>query len=90
MSSITYKTSQEAFIAKNLKTKLIEDGYHQTQINRAIQHAITFYRSSASFRRGKVFDECLKKARTFLSPSKKSAAKIKNRGRYSQISSNTY
>ncbi|HFQ4959232.1 TPA: hypothetical protein ACGUPM_002685 [Vibrio vulnificus] len=75
MSTMTFNNSQEAFIAKHMEAKLAADGFNSFEINRAVEHGITFYRTNARFARGKVFDECLARARQLLAPSKKSKKK---------------
>lgn len=73
--STLFKTSQEAFIGKNITTKLEGDGYKPLEISRAVEHAINFYRSNARFTRGKVFDDCLTRARQLLTPAKNNKKK---------------
>lgn len=77
MSTITidYRNRQEAFIGKHIAQKLEQDGHEATDIRRAVQHAINFYRNTAGFARGKVFDECLARAKQMLSPSKPKRSK---------------
>lgn len=66
--SALFKTSQEAFIGKHITSRLEDDGYKPFEISKAVEHAINFYRSNARFARGKVFDECLTRARQLLAP----------------------
>lgn len=75
--SALFKTSQEAFIGKHITSRLEDDGYKPFEIIKAVEHAINFYRSNARFARGKVFDECLTRARQLLAPVKTTKAKRK-------------
>ncbi|HDU8571243.1 hypothetical protein [Vibrio alginolyticus] len=70
MSTLTYRNSQEAFIAKHMTTALENDGHEELDIKRAVERGINHYRNTAGFAKGKVFDECLARAKQMLSPSK--------------------
>ncbi|MCX8871554.1 hypothetical protein NOK74_05090 [Vibrio parahaemolyticus] len=70
MSTLTYRNSQEAFIGKHIASQLEQDGHEATDIHRAVERGIDHYRTSAGFARGKVFDECLARAKQILSPKK--------------------
>ncbi|MEZ8095809.1 hypothetical protein ACED51_17050 [Photobacterium swingsii] len=69
--------SIEAFIVKNIDKKPQEEGYTSSEIDRGINEALRFYRSTASFSKGKVFDSCLTKARHLIKPNKKAATRNK-------------
>ncbi|GAB3528561.1 hypothetical protein [Photobacterium alginatilyticum] len=69
--------SIEAFIVKNIDKKLQEEGYPPEEIDRGINEALRFYRNTASFAKGKVFDSCLTKARHLIKPNKKAASRSK-------------
>ena len=83
--SIDFRNNQEAFIGKHIAQQLEQDGHEATDIRRAVQHGIDFYRNTAGFARGKVFDECLARGKVFdeclarakqmLSPSKPKRSK---------------
>lgn len=73
--SIDFRNNQEAFIGKHIAQQLEQDGHEAPDIRRAVQHAINFYRNTAGFARGKVFDECLARAKQMLSPSKPKRSK---------------
>ncbi len=78
MSTIAYRNSQEAFIGKNITQILEKEGHGSTDIRQAVQRGIDHYRNSAGFARGKVFDECLARAKQMLAPKKaKRSAKSK-------------
>ncbi|WP_417507715.1 hypothetical protein [Marinomonas gallaica] len=70
MSTLTYRNSQEAFIGKHITSLLEQDGHEELDIKRAVERGIDHYRTSAGFARGKVFDECLVRAKLMLSPKK--------------------
>ncbi|WP_158161185.1 hypothetical protein [Grimontia hollisae] len=73
------RTNQEAFIVKNIAQILETEGYPPQEVDRGCNEALRFYRTTASFARGKVFDSCLTKARVLLQPSKKAAKKNASR-----------
>lgn len=77
MSLLTYQNSQEAFIGKHIHADLQTDGYETSDINRGIQEALRFYRTTCTFTKGRVFDSCLAKARNLLKPIKKPTKKGK-------------
>ncbi|MBU2897713.1 hypothetical protein [Vibrio hepatarius] len=73
--SISFRNNQEAFIGKHIAQELEQDGHEASDIRRAVQHAINFYRNTAGFALGKVFDECLARAKKMLVPSRTKRAK---------------
>lgn len=70
MGILACRNSQEAFIGKHITQALENDGHEASDILRAVQRGIDHYRSSAGFARGKVFDECLARAKQMLAPTK--------------------
>ena len=77
MSLLTYRNTQEEFIGKHIQATLQTDGYETSDINRGIQEALRFYRTTCTFTKGRVFDSCLTKARNLLKPIKKAKKKGK-------------
>lgn len=71
------QNSIEAFIVKHIDKQLQSEGYLPEEIDRGINEALRFYRSTATFTKGKVFDDCLTKARTLIKPNKKAATRGK-------------
>lgn len=67
------KNSIEAFIVKNIDEQLQTEGYPPEEIDRGINEALRFYRTTATFAKGKVYDSCLTKARELIKPNKKAA-----------------
>ncbi|MDA0107849.1 hypothetical protein OH456_06825 [Vibrio sp. La 4.2.2] len=57
--------SQEAFIARNIKTYLIQKGYRDGHISPAVEYALTHYRSG-NYDRTNVFKSCLEKSLYFI------------------------
>ncbi|MBS9974358.1 hypothetical protein ACRTDY_04680 [Vibrio alginolyticus] len=70
MSILTYRNSQEAFIGKHITSLLEQDGHEELDVKRAVERGIVHYRNTAGFAKGKVFDECLARAKQMLSPKK--------------------
>ena len=69
------KNSIEAFIVKHIDKQLQAEGYPPSEIDRGINEALRFYRTTATFSKGKVFDSCLTKARHLIKPTKKAATR---------------
>ncbi len=78
MNLTIFKNNHEAFIGKHIHAALQSEGYDAPDINRGIQEAIRFYRTTCTFTKGRVFDSCLAKAKQLLKPSKKIKTKSKS------------
>ncbi|MFV0449823.1 MAG: hypothetical protein ACK5MF_15425 [Vibrio sp.] len=76
---IDTRNAHEAFICQNISKQLLADGYPPLEVKRATTEALRFYRSTAKFHQGKVFDACLSRAKSMLAPLKKATTNSKKK-----------
>ncbi|UIP28857.1 hypothetical protein [Photobacterium sp. TLY01] len=71
------RNSIEAFICNNVAAALDKEGYGSSEVDLGVNEALRFYRTTCTFKKGKVFESCLAKAKAMVSPAKKSKPKAK-------------